>query len=426
MRKIRGNTVGTTMSPEKLADKIGGGGDPTALNEHIENTENPHGVTAAQAGAAPAGFGLGESKSFTENWNRGYNGAFIRGLDGSPDGTMWYGLNCINGSSDSCASQIAFSQNAGNLTTEVRRTRNSAGTWGQWEYVNPPMDNGVEYRTIERFNGKAVYKKLEDGVLYWRTDGSETWNIQPKSTIVVTVSETAVGARPIFTPSHTSQQILDAVESGCAVILKTLSGDYVALTTVDKFGNEATFETFDQATVYANGEAFNALYVYTHTIKHTAFSVSTVTLPGKGYIDAQLRGPDMYEGIEYPASERFMGKEVYTKLINCGCFADLETAPGELNPTLRIPLRKYWEDEETGTVLGPEVVRCRAWAIINVIGEGDSGNTWEVYENIPDSNIVFNNRYVGDERLQITPGRFASADHLSLLVQVWYYKKEVL
>lgn len=34
------------------------------------------------------------------------------------------------------------------------------GTWGAWEWVNPPMQLGVEYRTTERYQGKPVYVKL--------------------------------------------------------------------------------------------------------------------------------------------------------------------------------------------------------------------------------------------------------------------------
>lgn len=34
------------------------------------------------------------------------------------------------------------------------------GTWEPWEYENPPLFAGVEYRTTERYNGKAVYRKL--------------------------------------------------------------------------------------------------------------------------------------------------------------------------------------------------------------------------------------------------------------------------
>ena len=33
-------------------------------------------------------------------------------------------------------------------------------TWQPWEYVNPPMRIGVEYRTTERWNSKVVYTKL--------------------------------------------------------------------------------------------------------------------------------------------------------------------------------------------------------------------------------------------------------------------------
>lgn len=34
--------------------------------------------------------------------------------------------------------------------------------WGDWEYENPPMTLGVEYRTTERYQGKPVYVKVVD------------------------------------------------------------------------------------------------------------------------------------------------------------------------------------------------------------------------------------------------------------------------
>ena len=36
------------------------------------------------------------------------------------------------------------------------------GSWGVWEYINPPMNLGVEYRTTERYLGKPVYVKAID------------------------------------------------------------------------------------------------------------------------------------------------------------------------------------------------------------------------------------------------------------------------
>ena len=32
--------------------------------------------------------------------------------------------------------------------------------WGAWEWVNPPMQLGIEYRTTERYIGKPVYVKV--------------------------------------------------------------------------------------------------------------------------------------------------------------------------------------------------------------------------------------------------------------------------
>lgn len=44
--------------------------------------------------------------------------------------------------------------------------RKLAGAWQPWEWVNPPMELGVEYRTTERYLGKPVYVKVVDfGVL---------------------------------------------------------------------------------------------------------------------------------------------------------------------------------------------------------------------------------------------------------------------
>lgn len=38
----------------------------------------------------------------------------------------------------------------------------SAGAWQPWEWVNPPMLTGVEYRSVVRYLGKPVYAKVVD------------------------------------------------------------------------------------------------------------------------------------------------------------------------------------------------------------------------------------------------------------------------
>lgn len=128
-----------------------------ALAQHKGDKTNPHGVTAAQVGAAPSGYGLGEQNSrSTNNWADAVN-SFKRGNTGSPDGEWWHGIICKE--YGNITTNLAFKPNNG-VWLSAMRGRTSNGTWGEWEYVNPPMMEGVEYRTTERFNGKPVYVKM--------------------------------------------------------------------------------------------------------------------------------------------------------------------------------------------------------------------------------------------------------------------------
>lgn len=45
--------------------------------------------------------------------------------------------------------------------TKIQRTA-YVDTFYDWEWVNPPMFSGIEYRTTERWNGKPVYTALVD------------------------------------------------------------------------------------------------------------------------------------------------------------------------------------------------------------------------------------------------------------------------
>ena len=48
----------------------------------------------------------------------------------------------------------------------LERVKDTDKGWQPWEYVNPPMAAGVEYRTTERYLGKPVYVKVVDfGIL---------------------------------------------------------------------------------------------------------------------------------------------------------------------------------------------------------------------------------------------------------------------
>lgn len=50
------------------------------------------------------------------------------------------------------------------------------GTLGEWEWLNPPLRPNIEYRTTERYNGQAVYKKMDDnGIILWRSADETEW-----------------------------------------------------------------------------------------------------------------------------------------------------------------------------------------------------------------------------------------------------------
>lgn len=134
-----------------------------ALNAHSARRDNPHGVTRAQIGAAPDGYGLGgKSMANTNNdanqavdngWVTVYastaNGAKV---DGSlfVESCNWGRYQSIKQLSTGCVLQRCQYNNV----------------WGEWEWVNPPMYPGVEYRTTERYLGKPVYAKcIEFGYL---------------------------------------------------------------------------------------------------------------------------------------------------------------------------------------------------------------------------------------------------------------------
>lgn len=62
--------------------------------------------------------------------------------------------------------QIA-SQDPGSVNPQAsiavrKSTDNGDGAWGEWEWFNPPMLLGVEYKTTERYLGKPVYYKIVD------------------------------------------------------------------------------------------------------------------------------------------------------------------------------------------------------------------------------------------------------------------------
>lgn len=135
-----GETGGTPITPE-------------ALN-HIET-----GLEQTYSDFAPAGYGLGDSAPYCNDCNTATkNGwyALESGTVHKPNG-LDYAVMEVSNRYDTVIVQRAINYDG---ATAVRIFSNNS--WTEWEWVNPLMVPGVEYRTTERWNGKAVYAQYFD------------------------------------------------------------------------------------------------------------------------------------------------------------------------------------------------------------------------------------------------------------------------
>ena len=132
--------------------------------------------------AAPGGYGLGgNAKNLTADdniddckttgwymwdWNPANQPA------GLPNAAKYHvGLMRVEaatvGSGDACQT-IYFPKSTGTDNTgdqcTIQRMGVISGAWNPFEWINPPLALGVEYRTTERYLGKPVYVKLVNPV----------------------------------------------------------------------------------------------------------------------------------------------------------------------------------------------------------------------------------------------------------------------
>ena len=131
-----------------------------------------------QSAAAPAGYGLGKGQPEIANDanDATKSGWYLLepGAANSPN-SIYYAVVRADSLDSRSLVQTAYSLD--NYFSKLVR-RKHFNTWGQWEWENPPMALGVEYRTTERWNGKAVYTKLIDlGALPNNTEKNVTHGI---------------------------------------------------------------------------------------------------------------------------------------------------------------------------------------------------------------------------------------------------------
>lgn len=119
------------------------------------------GVAAALSNKAPAGFGLGTSNPrHIDDANNALESGWYY-LDAStlngPESAEYSNVMLVlTRNSNPQTVQVSF--NVTDLAFELRRVCTN-GVWSPWEWVNPPMQLGVEYRTIERDQQVPIYTK---------------------------------------------------------------------------------------------------------------------------------------------------------------------------------------------------------------------------------------------------------------------------
>ena len=114
-------------------------------------------------GKAPDGYGLGSFGKTVTDLNDALASGFYSAIGAANIPTdiisAQYAQVLSIGLNTGRVTQIYFHNVTGG-TGAIAVRRLDGNGWSPWEFINPPMVFGVEYRTTERYMGKPVYVKL--------------------------------------------------------------------------------------------------------------------------------------------------------------------------------------------------------------------------------------------------------------------------
>ena len=123
----------------------------------------------ANIAAAPDGFGLGATAKFLTSaddandiWQSGWYRYYSGNIPQNGITLSYLHVMRVDGYSSGVFVQTVYglTDNANYQIFSVARRFRYGTKITPWEYENPPMIPGKEYRTTERYLGKPVYKKL--------------------------------------------------------------------------------------------------------------------------------------------------------------------------------------------------------------------------------------------------------------------------
>lgn len=202
--------------------------------------------------AAPGGYGYGENKYF-KSWNDNDGSQFESYLDNLLDGSdkiirlttlTDYPSNVLSGNGG--FADVALASNgvifvewcgptdvAAGTTVGMQKAYKKKlldGTWLPWEYENPLLNLGVEYRSTERYLGKPVYvQAVNFGALPNATTKTVTWATADEVSAVLSVEATGSQGAPVGLGASLSGTEITATTT--TLYIKS-SGDYSSNTAV--------------------------------------------------------------------------------------------------------------------------------------------------------------------------------------------------
>lgn len=159
-------TVTRNWTYSKTAPTFANAGSTAQLQQNGKNVFPLTLLECVRGGEnlAPGGYGLGTPAQLRASANDcklsgWYMTAF--NVPNAPDGDGGYWLIRVDGRDDTVLYQTAYAnrQNSGVPNSVICRRYYVNSEWSPWEYITPPMQLGVEYRTVERYNSKPVYVK---------------------------------------------------------------------------------------------------------------------------------------------------------------------------------------------------------------------------------------------------------------------------
>ncbi|MFR8005874.1 MAG: DUF6273 domain-containing protein [Dysosmobacter welbionis] len=159
-------TVTRNWTYSKTAPTFANAGSTAQLQQNGKNVFPLTLLECVRGGEnlAPGGYGLGTPAQLRASANDcklsgWYMTAF--NVPNAPDGDGGYWLIRVDGRDDTVLYQTAYAnrQNSGVPNSVICRRYYVNSEWSPWEYITPPMQLGVEYRTTERYNSKPVYAK---------------------------------------------------------------------------------------------------------------------------------------------------------------------------------------------------------------------------------------------------------------------------